>query len=217
MKKNYGDIPLWEVYWSQPTGDNLSALLVYYEPYMHGIISRTCNVMPNWIDHDDLFQETSMALAGLIPKYTRSSAKTSYFTTYAYKRMHGAIVDYMRTYGPKRRRRQISYTDVGRVLKDKVVHGHHGHLDKFFNETEDDQVDTRATKVDEEIDLYDISLLLPSALQQYIFRLYFIEFLPMRLIAKLNHMSGGRVSQLIKEALHVVQARQRRLLGHAIP
>jgi RNA polymerase sigma factor (sigma-70 family) len=209
MRKNYDDAPLWEAYWSDPSSDNLTALLLHYGDYMRSIIKKTCTVMPNWIDLEDLFQEASIALAGLIPRYTREIAEKSLFTSYAYRRVRGSIIDYMRINGPKHRRRSIHYVEI----ESRPEHGEHGHKDEFFNSIEDEQEKVRTTKAEEELDISGFSRLLPTALQQYVFRLYFIERLSMRLIGKLVRLSESRISQYINVAMRIIREREHGLLN----
>ena len=114
-KTIYGlaDQALWEAYWKDPdNGKALSALIEAQLPLVYSVLERVSITLPPHVAIEDLMQSASVGLYHAIMRFDPTLGHR--FTSYAYPRIRGAILDELRQmdYLSRSTRQQLRKVDT---------------------------------------------------------------------------------------------------------
>ncbi len=163
---------------------NISQLVEQYIPLANKLAYQKIKSLPRNIDIEDL---RSAAYLGLVEAANRYKSELGVcFSTFAYPRISGAIIDYLREQGWMKR------GDTCRILS----------LDTTLVNNEDcvlgDTVEAKEERRDQEEILEVISLNLDGQAKS-VLKHYFIDDLSMKEVGDKFGITEGRISQLIKQ------------------
>jgi len=104
------ELPLeaWSVFRADPTPAQRNRIVLAYMPLVHAIAKKAARLLPALVDVDDLVSAGCFGLIDAIATF--DAARGVKFSTYASKRVHGAIIDYLR-----------SLDEPGRTLRGRQV------------------------------------------------------------------------------------------------
>lgn len=86
---------VWEAYRAEPTVAARNAILEAYIPLLRKLALKISQRLPSQVEVDDLVSAGSFGLMEAIDRY--DPAREASFGTFCAKRIHGAIMDYLRT------------------------------------------------------------------------------------------------------------------------
>lgn len=159
-------------------------LVEQYVPLANKMAFQRKKSLPRHIDIEEI---RSAAYLGLVEAANRFNPDLGIcFSTFAYPRINGAIIDYLRDLGWMKRGETCNILSLDAELADSEA--------CFLSDT----VQAKEERNDQEEILEVISLNLDKQAKS-VLRHYFIEELPMKEVGEKCGFSEGRISQLIKE------------------
>lgn len=159
--------------------------ILRYGPQITRLAQKIAKGAPHWIDIRDLEQDAYLALLAAAPRYDGSTQ----FFTFIYPRMAGAMIDGLRRWQPRSRRRDAPFV-LWRPLAD---------ADSWPAEGGDPEAATRAREVREAL------LRLPPRWAHVLKRRFFDEA-DHHTIARELGVTVNRVHQLHRKALDTLRA-----------
>lgn len=139
------------------------------------------------------------ALTGIFQIALKFDPTKGTFTTYLIRRLHGAIVDYLREVGPVKR---VRYSHGGKPPKtyDFSPRGQKEYRSKRLDRLQDWHPDLMTHPATDPPDIESLLRALPERARECV-RLHYLKGLTQAQIAKLIHLSASRVSQILQEAI----------------
>jgi RNA polymerase sigma factor (sigma-70 family) len=161
-----------------------TTLVEQYVPLANKLAFQRKRSLPRFIDIEDL---RSAAYLGLVEAANRYNPDLGIcFSTFAYRRINGSIIDYLRDQGWMKRGAThcIMSLDANVANNEGCVLG--------------DTIEAKEEKTDQEEVLEVISLKLDNQAKS-VLRHYFIDELSMKEVGEKFGVTEGRISQLIKQ------------------